>query len=112
MIKTMATLYPVFFVFMFVSSLTKSVESNKNEKKLLDFILKDYDRRSRPVEDYNSPLNIGISIAVLQILEVDEKHQSITTRIWRNLRWNDYSLTWDPVNYGNISRVKMFKLSF
>lgn len=93
------------FIFIFVYLLTGIVEGNKYEIQLLNSILNNYDRRSRPVEDYYSPLNITLDISLQQLLQVDEKHQTITTNIWRSVSWNDCSLKWNPDNYGNISHV-------
>lgn len=97
-------------LFLFIVTLPSSkagrVDGKKYETLLLDTILKDYDKRSRPVEDYHSPLKVNFSISIQQILQVDEKHQVITTNLWRSLYWKDDFLKWNPANYGNISQVK------
>lgn len=72
---------------------------------LLDTIFKYYDKRSRPIEDYHSAVEVNFSISLNQILQVDEKNQVITTNIWRSLFWKDAFLKWNPENHGNISQV-------
>lgn len=93
-------------LFVLVASLlTTVVEGNKYETLLIDSILKNYNKGSRPVENYHSPVKVDFSISLQQILKVDEKHQTLTTNIWRHMYWKDCYLKWNPENYGNISEV-------
>lgn len=92
-------------LFIFKTSQSAQDKSKNLETILLNDILKDYDKRSRPVEDTHSPLMINFSISVQQILKVDQKHQVLTTNLWRVLFWKDYFLEWNPENYGNITQV-------
>lgn len=91
-------------LFLFVSLKTEIIEG-KYEIQLLNFLLKDYDKRARPVEVYNSPVIVNFTMYIQQLLQVDEKHQLITTTIWRSMQWNDNFLKWNSENYGNISQV-------
>lgn len=94
------------FLVTFMSLKMELVEGNKYEIQLLNSILKKYDKRTRPVEDYNSPVIVNFSISLQQLLQVDEKHQVVTANIWRGMQWNDNFLKWNSENYGNISQVK------
>lgn len=101
----------LFFIVLIIASLlTAVVEGNKYEILLLDSIFKGYDKRTRPVEDHHSPIIVNFSVSVQQILQVDEKHQTITTNIWRHMFWNDCYLKWNPENYGNITEVIRSKI--
>jgi hypothetical protein len=37
-----------------------------------------------------------------QIVDLDEKNQILTSNIWLNLDWVDYSLVWNASEYGGV----------
>lgn len=90
---------------IFASSQSQTRRAKKYEILLRDTIFKDYDIRSRPVEDYHTSVEVNFSISFQQMLQVDEKNQVITMNIWRSSFWKDEFLKWDPENYGNITQV-------
>lgn len=77
----------------------------KIETTLLDTIFAGYDKRSRPVKDYHTPLVVNLSLVINQLIQVDEKHQVVTMNLLRNLCWKDDHLKWEPKNFGNIVYV-------
>lgn len=99
------------YVLLYLESFS-GVDGEKYENLLLDTIFEDYDIRSRPVKDYHSAIEVNFSIYFQQILQVDEKHQMITTNIWRSLVWKDEFLNWNPESYGNISQVPKLVTNF
>lgn len=90
---------------IFVASQTEVIKEKKYETLLLDDVFKDYDKRSRPVKDYQLAVVVNFSIALHQILQMDEKHQTMTSNLRRNFHWKDDFLKWNPENYGNITQV-------
>ena len=42
-----------------------------------------------------------------QIIDVDEKSQTVTTNVWIRMSWDDYYLHWDPSEYGSIKEVRL-----
>lgn len=102
------TLLLYFVLLILVSSQTEVNKGKKYETLLLDAILKDYDKRSRPVEDHSLAVVVNFSLALLQIQQVDEKHQIVTSNILRHFSWKDDFLKWNPENFGNITQVPQF----
>ncbi len=37
----------------------------------------------------------------------DEKNQVMTTNVWLDQEWHDELLTWDPSEFGGITRVRI-----
>ncbi|KAK6728704.1 hypothetical protein RB195_006007 [Necator americanus] len=35
----------------------------------------------------------------------DEKNQILQTNVWLTMKWNDFQLRWNPLDYGNISNL-------
>lgn len=40
-----------------------------------------------------------------QIIDLDEKLQTLTTNMWLRLNWNDYNMRWNPEEYGNVTQI-------
>ncbi|CAH8513261.1 unnamed protein product [Schistosoma bovis] len=99
-------------------------ESNLNrittdwaEKRLIKDLLYDYEKQSRPVVDgltprvYVTPIQITQQITVefglelLQILDLDEMDQILTTSVRSLYKWIDHNLIWNPNEYGGIDSV-------
>ncbi|RCN50789.1 Neurotransmitter-gated ion-channel ligand binding domain protein [Ancylostoma caninum] len=39
------------------------------------------------------------------LLTQDEKNQILQTNVWLTMKWNDFQLRWNPMDYGNISNL-------
>ncbi|XP_068189626.1 cholinergic receptor, nicotinic, alpha 11 isoform X2 [Antennarius striatus] len=67
-----------------------------HQRSLLKNLLKDYNRMERPVGNDSHPLTVVFTLSLIQIMDVDEKNQVLTTNIWlRMVRTNqDLSPTW------------------
>lgn len=87
------------------SSQSNGIETKNYETLLLNTIFKDYDKRARPVRNYQTPVDVGFNVELHQIIQVDEKHEIITLNILHALRWRDELLQWNPEDYGNITQV-------
>ncbi|XP_070541549.1 acetylcholine receptor subunit alpha-like [Ptychodera flava] len=74
-------------------------------ERLQTDVFQNYDKYVIPLNETNAPLTMYFGLAVNQIMDVDEKNQLITTRVWLNQYWTDYRLQWDPSNYSNIEFV-------
>lgn len=81
--------------------------ASKMEDKLINHLLANYAPLSRPVPLTKSVLMVGIGINIYQIVEVNEKHQYMTSvlHLWRN--WTDENLTWNVSQFDNITYVRI-----
>ncbi|BFZ01344.1 hypothetical protein BsWGS_04383 [Bradybaena similaris] len=78
-----------------------------DEYRLVRDLMKSYNKQVRPSLYNNEPLNVTYSVALAQIIDLDEKNQIITTNCWINQVWTDPKLKWEPMKYGNISTVNV-----
>nr|XP_022310880.1 ligand-gated ion channel 4-like [Crassostrea virginica]XP_022310881.1 ligand-gated ion channel 4-like [Crassostrea virginica] len=83
------------------------VSADENEFRLIRDVMSRYDKRIRPSSNHTLPTTINFSVALAQIIDVDEKNQIITTNCWLNLNWMDNMLTWNPRKYGGINVVRL-----
>nr|CAD7256956.1 unnamed protein product [Timema shepardi] len=59
-----------------------------HEKRLLHTLLDHYNVLERPVANESDPLQLSFGLTLMQIIDVDEKNQILTTNAWLNLAWS------------------------
>ncbi|KAG7221755.1 hypothetical protein INR49_029138 [Caranx melampygus] len=72
------------------------------QRRLYSEILKHSNPLVRPVYNDSDALTVEFGLSLMQIIDVDEKNQILTTNIWLNLRWNDYYLQWNTSEYPGV----------
>uniref|UniRef100_A0A914QKI9 Neurotransmitter-gated ion-channel ligand-binding domain-containing protein n=1 Tax=Panagrolaimus davidi TaxID=227884 RepID=A0A914QKI9_9BILA len=73
-----------------------------HEKLLYDRLQHGYNKLARPVRNESAPVIVTLGMDLQQIIDVDEKSQTITTNVWIRMTWTD-----DPSEYGNIKEVRL-----
>ncbi|XP_002738845.1 neuronal acetylcholine receptor subunit alpha-9-like [Saccoglossus kowalevskii] len=74
---------------------------------LINTLLSNYSKYTRPVINATTTTVVSHRILPIQILDVDEKNQIITLKVWLALRWYDEFLTWNPSDFGGINVVNI-----
>lgn len=97
----------LYIVIIFILISIKLTRAGIHQRKLLEKLFSNYDPTERPVENDNENLNISIGIAIQQIVELDEKQQMLVFSGWLDMNWLDYSLRWNPADFGNISVISV-----
>ncbi|XP_053202415.1 acetylcholine receptor subunit beta-like 1 [Panonychus citri] len=77
------------------------------EEKLVRDLFRDYNKLIRPVELINKTVEVRFVMYLIQLINVNEKNQVMTTNVWLELRWNDYQFKWDPADYGGIKVLRL-----
>ncbi|EDO45735.1 predicted protein, partial [Nematostella vectensis] len=65
-------------------------------------LLANYSRNIIPQKYKDIPIKIKFDIALNQIIDLDERLQTITTIVWVRLYWTDFRLRWNHTKYGGI----------
>uniref|UniRef100_A0A8C2GRD7 Neuronal acetylcholine receptor subunit alpha-7 n=1 Tax=Cyprinus carpio TaxID=7962 RepID=A0A8C2GRD7_CYPCA len=76
------------------------------QRTLLKNLLKDYNRMERPVANDSQPLTVFLSMSLIQIMDVDEKNQVLTSNIWLNMHWYDHYLQWNQSEYPGVKNLR------
>ncbi|XP_013380777.1 neuronal acetylcholine receptor subunit alpha-9 isoform X1 [Lingula anatina] len=66
-------------------------------------LFKTYDSSNRPVKDMDTPVNVSIDISINQLIELNAAEQILFLSLWLRQQWVDEILTWNPLEYNNIS---------
>uniref|UniRef100_A0A3Q0RRH9 Uncharacterized protein n=1 Tax=Amphilophus citrinellus TaxID=61819 RepID=A0A3Q0RRH9_AMPCI len=90
---------------VFVTVLCLSVQG-PYQRFLLKELLRDYNPMERPVANDSHTLTVQFSFTLMQVMDVDEKNQLLTTNAWLQMQWYDYYLQWNQSEYPGVKNLR------
>ncbi|XP_054152689.1 neuronal acetylcholine receptor subunit alpha-10-like [Oppia nitens] len=78
-----------------------------DERRLLDYLMTNYDNTIRPVLNASDPVIIRLGITLTQIFDLDEKNQVLTTNVWLDQEWIDEFLAWNSSSFGGLTKIRI-----
>ncbi|XP_071345580.1 neuronal acetylcholine receptor subunit alpha-7-like [Trachinotus anak] len=96
-------------VLLFVAVTACTVEvslQGVNQRRLYSDLMRAYNPLVRPVSNDSDTLTVEFGLSLMQIIDVDEKNQVLTTNIWLKLHWKDYYLQWNESDYPGVLNVR------
>ncbi|XP_064459790.1 acetylcholine receptor subunit beta-like 1 [Ornithodoros turicata] len=85
----------------------QTVLASEDEERLVRDLFRDYNKLIRPVEIMNMTVEVEFGLSFVQLINVNEKNQIMTSNVWLQLVWTDYQLKWDEADYGGISVLRL-----
>uniref|UniRef100_A0A3B3BNQ3 Neuronal acetylcholine receptor subunit alpha-7-like n=1 Tax=Oryzias melastigma TaxID=30732 RepID=A0A3B3BNQ3_ORYME len=102
-------LKPAFIYFFLSNSLLRpcavSVQG-PHQRYLLKELLRDYNPMERPVANDSQALTVHFSYTLIQVMDVDEKNQILTTNAWLQMQWYDHYLQWNQSEYPGVKNLR------
>ncbi|TMS13267.1 neuronal acetylcholine receptor subunit alpha-7 [Larimichthys crocea] len=96
-----------FLLFLAVAAFTVKVSlQGPNQRRLYNDLLANYNPLVRPVTNDSQVLTVQLGMSLMQIMDVDEKNQVLTTNLWMKLHWNDCYLRWNTLDYPDVHNVR------
>ncbi|XP_070560721.1 acetylcholine receptor subunit alpha-L1-like [Ptychodera flava] len=92
-------------IYMTLLTMGGHVRSQSNEKKIIDVILADYDKRVRPVSVDSTVTMVTLDLTLTHIIDMQNKKQVLNMLVYMTLVWEDELLHWYPPDYGNVDRI-------
>nr|UOU03417.1 acetylcholine receptor subunit alpha4-like protein [Ixodes ricinus] len=86
-------------------ALAAAAAASRDAKRLHDDLLSDYNRLIRPVGNHSHKVTIVVGLKLSQLIDINLKHQVMTTNIWLEQEWEDYKLRWNPEEYGGVDMI-------
>ncbi|KAF8367595.1 acr-2, partial [Pristionchus pacificus] len=87
------------------SLIDTSFEFDHEERLLID-LFREYNYLIRPVPSvYSKAIVVEFGVAMILLINVDERNQILQTNVWLTMKWNDYQLKWNPAEYGNVTHI-------
>lgn len=80
-------------------------QGSREAKRLFDDLLSDYNRLIRPVGNNSHKVIITVGLKLSQLIDINLRHQVMTTNIWLEQEWEDYKLKWNPAEYGGVDMI-------
>lgn len=75
----------------------------QKEKSLFKTLLTDYDKKIRPSDS----VEVKFALNLNQIITLIEQDQIIVLNVFLDHEWKDERLCWNPVDYNNISLLRI-----
>ncbi|XP_061520577.1 cholinergic receptor, nicotinic, alpha 11 [Phycodurus eques] len=89
-----------------ISALIQVSSGGPHQRNLLKNLLKDYNRMERPVGNDSHPLTVTFSLSLIQIMDVDEKNQVLTSNMWLRMSWFDHYLQWNQSEHPGVKNLR------
>ncbi|XP_047214828.1 neuronal acetylcholine receptor subunit alpha-7-like isoform X1 [Girardinichthys multiradiatus] len=77
-----------------------------HQRFLLKELLRDYNPMERPVANDSQTLTVHFSLILIQVMDVDEKNQILTTNAWLQMQWYDHYLQWNQSEYPGVKNLR------
>ncbi|XP_018096818.1 acetylcholine receptor subunit gamma isoform X1 [Xenopus laevis] len=94
-------------VLLLVSLCISAAFCNNEEERLLNDLMKNYNKNLRPVEKDGDIISVSIKLTLTNLISLNEKEEALTTNVWVEMQWKDYRLSWDPNDYHGISMMRI-----
>ncbi|XP_053326825.1 acetylcholine receptor subunit alpha-1-A [Spea bombifrons] len=92
-------------IFLLISA--GMVLPSEDESKLIKDLFKKYNKVVRPVQKFKEPVVVTVGLQLIQLINVDEVRQIMTTNVRLKQQWVDVNLKWDPEDYGGIKKIRI-----
>ncbi|PIO52335.1 Cation transporter family protein [Teladorsagia circumcincta] len=94
-----------FSISLFVEDL---VSSSEDEERLMVDVFRGYNSLIPPIRNLSDmPLIVRVAMQLFLLIDVAEKDQVMHTNVWLTLKWHDFQMRWNPVNYGEIKEMRI-----
>ncbi|XP_068714587.1 neuronal acetylcholine receptor subunit alpha-10-like [Montipora foliosa] len=98
------------FVIFVVFSTTNDVHlttgaSGLDETQLIKRIAQMADTNVRPVSNSLDAVNVTLDITFHGVIDMDEKHQILSSSVWVRQEWTNQLVTWNPADYGGLKHI-------
>ncbi|XP_036929511.1 neuronal acetylcholine receptor subunit alpha-7-like isoform X4 [Acanthopagrus latus] len=91
---------------LILATLLRVSVQGPHQRFLLRELLRDYNPMERPVANDSQTLTVQFSFTLIQVMDVDEKNQIITTNAWLQMQWYDHYLQWNQSEYPGVKNLR------
>ncbi|TKR73865.1 hypothetical protein L596_021120 [Steinernema carpocapsae] len=83
-------------------------EASDYEERLMVEVFRGYNPLIPPVRNHSdTPIIVKMALQLVLLINVDEKDQVMHTNVWLTLKWYDFQMKWNPVDYGEIKNIRV-----
>ncbi|XP_006899183.1 PREDICTED: acetylcholine receptor subunit beta [Elephantulus edwardii] len=87
--------------------LSPGVHGSEAEGQLRDKLFSGYDSSVRPAREVGDRVRVSVGLTLAQLISLNEKDEEMSTKVYLDLEWTDYRLSWDPAEHDNIDLLRI-----
>ncbi|XP_038941102.1 acetylcholine receptor subunit beta isoform X3 [Rattus norvegicus] len=87
--------------------LAPGARGSEAEGQLLKKLFSDYDSSVRPAQEVGDRVGVSIGLTLAQLISLNEKDEEMSTKVYLDLEWTDYRLSWDPAEHDGIESLRV-----
>lgn len=81
-----------------------AVKVESSQTILLQHLMKNYSKEIRPWNN-NGATEVELDVAIIKLILVEEKTETLTTNMWIRLYWKDERLSWNKTDFNGLNRI-------
>ncbi|XP_036985058.2 acetylcholine receptor subunit beta isoform X1 [Artibeus jamaicensis] len=89
------------------ASLAPGACGSEAESRLREKLFSGYDSSVRPAREVGDRVRVSIGLRLAQLISLNEKDEEMSTKVYLDLEWTDYRLSWDPEEYEGIDLLRI-----
>lgn len=78
---------------------------SKSEKELREYLFENYSSSVRPVKNKNTAVNVTLNMKLIQLLDVREREEKLTTQAYYSMSWKNEFMIWNPEDWNGIEYI-------
>ncbi|XP_014444557.1 acetylcholine receptor subunit beta [Tupaia chinensis] len=87
--------------------LAPGARGSEAEGRLRDKLFSGYDSSVRPAREVGDRVGVSIGLSLAQLISLNEKDEELSTKVYLDLEWTDYRLSWDPAEHDGIDSLRI-----
>ncbi|OBS70384.1 hypothetical protein A6R68_01108, partial [Neotoma lepida] len=94
--------------------LAPGARGSEAEGRLREKLFSGYDSSVRPAREVGDRVGVSIGLTLAQLISLvregelrNEKDEEMSTKVYLDLEWTDYRLSWDPAEYDGIDSLRI-----
>ncbi|XP_034283711.1 acetylcholine receptor subunit alpha [Pantherophis guttatus] len=92
------------FIFLLSAIL---VYGSSHETRLVKDLFANYNKVVRPVSNHTHAVKVIVGLQLIQLINVDEVNQIVSTNVRLKQQWVDVNLRWNPSEYGGVKQIRI-----
>ncbi|XP_052513736.1 acetylcholine receptor subunit beta isoform X4 [Budorcas taxicolor] len=87
--------------------LAPGARGSEAEGRLREKLFSGYDSTVRPAREVGDRVWVSIGLTLAQLISLNEKDEEMSTKVYLDLEWTDYRLSWDPEEHEGIDSLRI-----
>ncbi|XP_005597807.1 acetylcholine receptor subunit beta isoform X2 [Equus asinus] len=87
--------------------LVPGARGSEAEGRLREKLFSGYDSSVRPAREVGDRVGVSIGLSLAQLISLNEKDEEMSTKVYLDLEWTDYRLSWDPAEHEGIDSLRI-----